>query len=649
MCGITGWLAPDDAQAGGPGAEARLEAMCRAMAHRGPDATGLRVMGPVALGMRRLAVIDPEGGQQPVTNEDGSVWVVFNGEIYNHRALREDLERRGHRFTTASDTEVLVHLYEERGEAFVEDLVGMFAIALWDARRGKLVLARDRMGEKPLYWTRQGGTLVWGSELKCLLAHGEVARRLSLPALARYLAFEYVPSPYAILEGVHKLPPAHLLVVEGGELSVKPYWRLDLTPVRPAPSEDAAIRGFDAKLHEAVAGQLVADVPLGVFLSGGLDSSTVAAVAARQLAEAGAEPLLTFSIGFSDPSFDESAHARAVAAHIGARHHERMLEPGMLPAILPAVTGLLDEPFGDASVLPTYLLSAFAREHVTVALGGDGGDELLAGYPTYQAQMLAGLFDHLPGPAAALVGMTARTLVGKLPVNHDNLSLDFKLKRFASALERPPAERHARWLGSFDPGWQAELLTPAVKAQLAHDDPYGGLAGLWAETAGLDPLARFLAIDQRTYLPDDILFKVDRASMMASLETRAPLLDHRLVEYANGLPSRYKLKGLTTKHLLRRVAGGYLPKAILERPKKGFGIPVAKWLRAELREPMLDLLSPERLGRAGLFEPRAVEAMLREHLDGVRDHRKPLWTLLMFEWWRETYLLDAPAPASTRS
>ena len=649
MCGITGWLAAEDATEGGRGAEARLAAMCAAMAHRGPDATGMRVHGPVALGMRRLAVIDPEGGQQPVCNEDGSVWVVFNGEIYNHQALREGLLARGHRFTSASDTEVLVHLYEEQGEAFVEQLVGMFAIALWDERRGRLLLARDRMGEKPLYWTRVGGTLVWGSELKCLLAHGEVARRLSLPALARYLAFEYVPAPHAILEGVHKLPPAHLLVVDRGELSVKPYWRLDTTPVRPAPSEAEALAGLDERLHDAVRGQLVADVPLGVFLSGGIDSSIVAAVAARQLAEAQAGPLLTFSIGFTDPSFDESAHARAVAQHIGSRHHERVLEPGMLPAILPTVTGLLDEPFGDASVLPTYLLAAFAREHVTVALGGDGGDELLAGYPTYQAQKLASLFDYLPGPATALVGLTARTLVDKLPVNHDNLSLDFKLKRFAASLDRPPAERHARWLGSFDPGWQASLLTPEVRAQLGADDPYDALRALWAESAGLDPLARFLALDQRTYLPDDILFKVDRASMMASLETRAPLLDHRLVAYANGLPSQYKLKGMTTKHLLRRAAATYLPRPILERPKKGFGIPVAKWLRGELREPMLDLLSPARLAQAGLFAPTAVETLLREHLDGVRDHRKPLWTLLMFEWWRETYLAPSPEAASTRS
>lgn len=635
MCGITGWLALDGARAEG---EARLRAMCQAMAHRGPDDTGLGFFGPAALGMRRLSIIDVAGGHQPIANETGSVQVVFNGEIYNHHALREGLLARGHVFATRSDTEVLVHLYEERGEAFVEELVGMFAIALWDAAAGKLVIARDRMGEKPLYWTRADGVLIFGSELKCLMAHPAVGRRLSLQALASYLALEYVPAPQAILEGVHKLPPGHLLVVEGGEVRVLPYWRPDTTPRSPRVSEAEAIAGVDARLREAVAGQLVADVPLGVFLSGGIDSSLVSAVAARALREAGAGELQTFSIGFTDPSFDESVHARAVAKHIGSRHHERILEPGMLPAILPTVTGLLDEPFGDASVLPTYLLAAFAREHVTVALGGDGGDELFAGYPTYQAQKAAGFLDRLPGPLVNGLAAAARAMVGVLPVNHDNLSLDFKLKRFASALDREPAERHARWLGSFDPEGLAQLLTQEVRAALVGYDPYAPARAIWAETRGLDRLARFLAIDQRTYLPDDILFKVDRASMMASLETRAPLLDHRLVAYANGLPSGLKLHGFTTKHLLKRVAGTYLPDAILNRPKKGFGIPVAKWLRGELRETMTELLAPERLRAAGLFEPVAVERLIKEHLDGVRDHRKSLWTLLMFEWWRERHL-----------
>ncbi|MEB3328668.1 MAG: asparagine synthase (glutamine-hydrolyzing) [Candidatus Sericytochromatia bacterium] len=637
MCGITGWLSR---QGPLPGARERLARMCDAMRHRGPDAEGLWLDGPVALGMRRLAVIDVAGGQQPIANEDGTVHVVFNGEIYNHGALREGLLARGHRLATRSDTEVLVHLYEEHGEGFVTHLTGMFAIALWDARQGRLLLARDRLGEKPLYWAELEGGLVFGSELKCLLAHGGVPRTLALPALSAYLACEYVPAPQAILQGVHKLPPAHLLVADAGGVRVSPYWRLDLTPRTPAPSGAEAAQALAAHLTRAVGLQLVADVPLGVFLSGGIDSSTVAAVAARELRARGAGPLQTFSIGFADPSFDESAHARAVATHIGSRHHERVLEPGLLPALLPTVTALLDEPFADASILPTHLLAAFAREHVTVALGGDGGDELFAGYPTYQAARVASLLDGAPAGLRLALAAALRAGVGWLPVSHDNLSLDFKLKRFASALAATPLQRHAAWLGAFDPALQARLLTADVRAALRDHDPWAAQAAAWEAGRGLDGTARLLGVDLATYLPDDILFKVDRASMMASLETRAPLLDHQLVAWAAGLPSDLKLRGWQTKHLLKRVAAGLLPAAIVQRPKKGFGIPVARWLRGGLRGPLLELLSAERLRAGGLFEPAFVEGLVREHLDGRVDHRKLLWTLMMFEWWRERYLLS---------
>jgi asparagine synthase (glutamine-hydrolysing) len=593
--------------------------------------------------MRRLAVIDVAHGQQPMSNEDGSITVVFNGELYNYPELRERLLARGHRLETHSDPEVLPHLYEEYGEDFVRHLAGMFAVALWDAKTRKLVLARDRMGEKPLYYGTFAGQLVWGSELKCLLAHPAVSRRLSLPALARYLQLEYVPAPHAILEGVRKLPPAHVLVAEGGATRVSPYWRLDLTP-RPDPGEAAALAGLEDHLERAVKQCLLADVPLGVFLSGGIDSSTVAALAARHV-----QGLNTFSIGFEDKSFDESDHARLVAKHLGTRHHEELLSPARLLELLPTLTALLDEPFGDASVLPTYLLSAFARRSVTVALGGDGGDELLAGYPTYQAEKLA---SWLPGPAAGLAGTLGYAVARHLPVNPNNLSFDFKLKRFTGSLGRPPLERHLRWLGSYTPEEQGALFTRDVRAALAGDDLYDQDRAVWARSAALDPTARVLHLDASTYLPDDILFKVDRASMATSLETRAPLLDHQLVEYVAGLPTHYKLRGMTTKYLLKQAARPLLPAQILDRPKKGFGIPVAKWLKAELRGPMLDLLSPERVRAAGLFEPATVERLVREHLDGRHDHRKLLWTLLMFEWWRESYLVGpnaVPAASSAPS
>lgn len=638
MCGIAGFFALDGAPRTMPGV---LDAMCTAMTHRGPDDQGTLERGPVGLGMRRLSIIDVGGGHQPIANEDGSVWVVFNGEIYNYPELQETLTARGHHFATRSDTEVIVHLYEDHGEDFVKHLNGMFAIALWDAKREKLILARDRMGEKPLYYTTIEHQLLWGSELKCLLAHPAVPRRLSLPALSRYLQFEYVPAPHSILEGVHKLPPAHLLVAERGETRVFPYWRLDLTPSAGAPTEAEALEELKERLDAAVRRRLLSEVPLGVFLSGGIDSSTIAALAARHAPGR----LKTFSIGFTDPSFDESAHARAVARHLGSDHHEDVLSPSRLIELVPDLTKLLDEPFGDASVMPTYMLSRFAREHVTVALGGDGGDELFAGYPTYQAQKLALVYDALPGPLRALVGGAGRLAAGALPVSTRNLSLDFKLKKFTGALDAPALERHLRWLGSFSPAEQEGLLSVEVRAALADDDLYREARAVWGASASNDAIARYLHLDASTYLPDDILVKVDRASMATSLEVRAPFLDHTLVEFVAGLPSHYKLHGLTTKHLLKRAAADLLPPQILNRPKKGFGIPVARWFQGELRGMMLDVFAPARLREAGLFEVSAVQKLVKEHLDGTRDHRKPLWTLFMFELWREAYM---KAPSGTR-
>lgn len=638
MCGITGFFA----LAGSPmGTPTVLDRMCTVMTHRGPDDQGTWVEGPVGLGMRRLSVIDLSGGKQPASSEDAAIRLVFNGEIYNHGEIRAGLAARGHVLASKSDTEILPHLYEERGLDFLDSLVGMFAIALYDAPRGRLVLARDRMGEKPLYYTRVGDELVFGSEMKCLLAHPGVARRLSLPALSRYLLYEYVPAPHAILEGVHKLPPGHMLIAEDGQIRVMPYWAIDPRPASPELGEDEAARQLATLLDTAVRAQLEADVPVGIFLSGGIDSSTVAALAAR--ARPGA--IETFSIGFDDPSFDESSHARVVAKHLKTKHHERIFAPKTLVELLPGLQQLLDEPFGDASILPTYCLSRFAREHVTVALGGDGGDELFAGYPTYQAQKLAQLFDALPGGLGRALAGTGRAVARLLPVNPNNLSFDFKVKRFTGALEAPVIERHARWLGSFGPDDQKSLLSADVRAALAGDDPFDVARGIYASSAGAPPLSRLLALDGRTYLPDDILFKVDRASMATSLEVRAPLLDHRVVAFASALPPHLKLKGLRTKHLLKRVAADLIPRAILERPKKGFGMPVAKWLKAELREPMLDLLSAERLRRAGLFDPVAVDRLVKEHLDGRHDHRKLLWTLLMFEGWWEAYMV-APVGAS---
>ncbi|QDV32859.1 asparagine synthase (glutamine-hydrolyzing) [Tautonia plasticadhaerens] len=629
MCGIAGFINPD-----GEAADRSLLArMTGPIAHRGPDGEGAFVDGPVGLGHRLLAIIDPGSGAQPMGNEDGTVWVSYNGEIYNERDLRSGLESRGHRYRTRCDTESLVHLYEEEGPEFVRRLNGMFALALWDSRRRVLVLARDRMGQKPLFYavTPRGG-LVFGSEPKALLAHPDVPRRLDPAGLARYLFYEYVPAPGSIWGGMAKLPAGHLLQwsVDRGEADVRRYWEppTPLPDAEAPPFPEAAAR-FWGLFRESVARHRRSDVPLGVFLSGGIDSSSVAAALA-ELEPPGS--IRTFSIGFDDPTFDESGHARAVARHLGTDHRERTFAVSDVPELLPGVVDWLDEPFGDASILPTHLLSRFARSEVTVCLGGDGSDELLAGYPTFAAERAARLFRSLPGPARAMVGAA----VGRLPVNHGNISLDFKLKQFVRGASEPGPLAHQRWIGSFSGPELAGLLAepPPIDVEAEH------LARASAIGPGLDGLSRSLRLYQDTYLPEDILTKVDRASMATSLEVRAPFLDAGLVDFVAMMPSRYKYARGTGKRLLRAAAADRLPASILGRPKKGFGIPVARWLRGPLSGLLGRLLEPDRLRSQGLLRPDAVSRLVAEHRGGVRDHRKPLWTLLILQLWLDRWLRE---------
>ncbi|MHB1560549.1 MAG: asparagine synthase (glutamine-hydrolyzing) [Isosphaeraceae bacterium] len=623
MCGIAGFI-------NGTGSPADREVAARMTAtlgHRGPDGAGLHIDGPVALGHRRLSIIDVDGGAQPMANEDGTVWVTYNGELYNELDLRRELEAKGHRYRTASDTESLVHLYEEDGPEFVRRLNGMFALAIWDARRRRLVLARDRMGQKPLYYGElPGGGLVFGSEPKALLAHPDVPRELDRAGLARYLFYEYLPAPYTIWRGMKKLPSAHVLVWEAGASRTARYWE----PPAANPSErdfEAASERFWDAFRASVARHRRSDVPLGVFLSGGVDSSSVAAALCE------VEPpgrVRTFSIGFEDPSFDESQHARAVAEHLGTDHRERTFSIATAYELLPEVAGWLDEPFGDASILPTHLLSRFAREEVTVVLGGDGADELLAGYPTFAAERAAGVFRRLPRPARAMAGVA----VGLLPVDHRNFSLDFKLKQFLRGAGEPLPLAHQRWLGSFS---GAE-----IDALLAEGDPVGveaeHLRRASAVAGPADDLTRSLLLYQDTYLPEDILTKVDRASMACGLEVRAPFLDADLVDWIETLPPSFKLVGNRTKRLLKHAAARRLPASILRRPKKGFGIPVGRWLRGPLGPMVDDLLGRARLERQGIFRPEPVARLVDEHRAGLRDHRKPLWTLLMFQLWCDRWL-----------
>lgn len=624
MCGICG-VAGGDAAAG----RELVGRMCSAMAHRGPDDEGSVQHDGVALGMRRLSIIDVAGGHQPIPNEDSTVWVVQNGEIYNHLELREQLIAAGHRFATRADTEVLVHGYEEWGASLVERLNGMFAFAILDRKRRRLFLARDRVGIKPLHYVVDGDRLVFASELKALLRDPALRRGVDPISLDQYLAYEFIPSPRSIVRGINKLRPGHTLSwsLETRTPTVGRYWapKLDGDGSGPRAGLDDRCEELRAVLRESVRKELISDVPLGVFLSGGIDSSAVAAM----MKQLGGE-VKSFSVGFAERSFDESRYAREVAVHLGTDHHELTLEPAMLLGLIPRLSTLLDEPLGDASIIPTYLLSAFTRQHVKVALGGDGGDELFAGYPTLQAHRLAGYYMRAPG---VLRRGLVEPAVRRLPVSRDNLSFDFRAKRFVGGAPYPVAERHQRWMGSFAPEERTAVLSADVRAALSK----GVGVELHEDGAGKNALDRVLLMDMRLYLENDILVKLDRASMMASLEGRVPLLNNDFVSFALGLPLDMKLRGMRSKFLLKRALRGTLPDRLLDRPKKGFGIPVADWFRGPLKEQMLSVLSPERIRRKGFFDEGAVGQLVQDHLQGRRDNRKQLWTLFAFELWHDGY------------
>ncbi|HEV8441084.1 MAG TPA: asparagine synthase (glutamine-hydrolyzing) [Methylomirabilota bacterium] len=624
MCGIVGKLNTDRTK---PVDAGLIRAMCQTLVHRGPDDEGVHVDGPVGLGMRRLSIIDLGGGHQPISNEDGTVWVVQNGEIYNYRDWRPTLEARGHRFTTNSDTEVIVHLYEEYGDEFVQHLRGMFAIALWDKRREALILVRDRLGIKPLYYSTERDRLLFGSELKALLPDG-ISREIDRQALHEFLSYNYVPGPRTIFKAVRKLQPGHRLIARHGRVVVEPYWRPQPADTPRGDTEPVAyyVERLTELLKESVRYRMIADVPLGVFLSGGLDSSSVVAL----MREVSPDPIKTFSIGFEDTSYNELPYARLVAEHFETEHHEFMVKPDAVD-LVPKLVRFFDEPFADSSAIPCYYLSELARRHVTVALGGDGGDEVFAGYETYTAWKLASFYRGLARPFRNLIP----PLVGRLPVSHGKISFDYKAKRFIQGALLPPERGHYAWKEVFSDEMKRDLY--AVDGNGALEDPFRVFERELGRCSATAMLSRLQYVDLRVYLPDDILVKVDRTSMAHSLEVRAPLLDHKLVEFAATIPPELQLKGLRKKYLLKRVMAHRLPGKILNRKKGGFNVPVPAWLRHDLREYVRDVLSEKRLREQGFFNPRYVHQLIQDHAELKADYSRNIWGLLIFALWHEQY------------
>lgn len=631
MCGICGIVAIGDATP--VISRNALERMNSSIAHRGPDDDGFYCTNIVGLASRRLSIIDLASGHQPITNEDGSVWIVFNGEIYNYRELRSYLEKHDHIFRTDSDTETILHLYEEFGIDCVQHLNGIFAFAIWDERKQELLLARDRMGIKPMYYTHlASGQFIFGSEMKAILAHPDVERKVDLIALNEYLSYEYVPTPRTIISDVWRLEAGHTLCCNRKGLQISPYSSLSFQQSESRPPvnwRDYSVALYE-KLHSTVQTELVSDVPVGVLLSGGIDSSAIASL----MVDLYPGKVESFTIGFEEGSFDESRYARAVAAHLGTSHNEMVLTSKKAVELVADLSGILDEPFADSSIIPTYLLSRFAREKVKVVLGGDGGDELFAGYPTVLSHRLIEYYERLT--PWALRAYIAPRILDNLKVSFDNISLDFRLRRFLAGRGVPLITRHQRWLGSFVDEEKNLLLRDWIKPVLR--DSYYQSYAYAHECDAKEPLNRILFNDLKTYLEGDILYKVDRASMAASLEVRVPFLNREVVQFTNDLPFNLKLHNLTGKYLLKKTMKGKLPDAIIQRSKKGFNMPVAYWLSSDLKSLILDMLSESFINRQDLFSYDYVKQLVDEHFKHKKDNRKLLWTLFMFQMWYRAYI-----------
>jgi asparagine synthase (glutamine-hydrolysing) len=623
MCGIAGIVsaAPDD----------RIEAatiheMCQAIVHRGPDDEGIFVKDGTGLGMRRLSIIDLAGGHQPIFNEDRSVWIVYNGEVYNFPELRPELESRGHRFSTHTDTEMIIHLYEEMGSDCVKKLRGMFAFALYDERRRKLLLARDRVGIKPLHYAHVGDRLFFASEIKSILAVAPELAEVNHEALLQYLYFGYIPDPLTSFLSIQKLPPGHLLEFQDGEIKVRQYWDLPQYSTHQPRSEAECLEELERRLAEAVKIRLISDVPLGALLSGGTDSSTVVALMAR----ASSKPVKTFSIGFRHNDFDEAQYARIVAKHFGTDHHELVVEPDVLETV-EMLTSSLEEPFGDSSMLPTYYVSCMARKHVTVALSGDGGDEVFAGYDRYGIHLRRQIFERIPSWARHFYRESV----------YPRLPQDMRGKKFSYNVSLPWRERYIDGI-SFVPSFERDMpLLSDEFREILHSgaNPEQVMYRYFEQAPAKDPISQMLYVDAKTYMVADILTKVDRMSMATSLEVRVPILDHLFLEWATGLPPEWKLRGKEQKYILRKLAEQVgVPREVLYRPKQGFALPLVHWMRHELKDLIMTVLLEPRTLQRGYFKPEGVRQLLDEHFRARRNHSGRIWRLLIFELWHRNFL-----------
>lgn len=630
MCGIAGgiWIDPRNSLT-----PEQLRRMTNAMEHRGPDDEGLyfqdwchdgtgKILPGVALGFRRLAIIDLDSGKQPMSNEDDSIQLVFNGEIYNYRELRRRLEGSGHQFRTESDTETIVHLYEDLGMECFEHLNGMFSIAIWDSRQQQLVLARDRLGKKPLYYAHHNGLLVFASELKSLMQVEGLPRKISPGSIDLFLTYQYVPHPHSIYEGINKVPPGHTVVYKNDRLVSQEYWKIDWQHERTT-SVDDAVDKLRELLTDSVRFRLRSDVPLGAFLSGGIDSSLIAAIAQKQLGH----PLKTFSIGFSEKDYDETEFAQLVATRIGSEHQRFEVTPDALQ-IMDSLAYHFDEPFGDSSAIPTWYLSECTRKQVTVALSGDGGDELFAGYDRYRALMFSqGMQQWLP------MGSLNLKWMNRLPGAGKRRSLWRRIQRYCEVMGQPNDKRYMNWIQIFGEAARTELYRDDFIEQLPDRDPIYFLRQAWRRASDRDLLSQATLGDLQTYLPCDLMTKVDIASMAHSLEVRQPFLDYRLVEWAASLPSNLKWKWNCSKWLLHRAFQGWIPDAIWKRSKMGFGVPIARWMRGPMRSHVESMLLGPETRSTQYFRREALQDLVSRHVQGSSDEGYRLWNLLVLEHW----------------